>query len=179
MSYFGKKVNHYIKAIKAGDDEAFTALYRLTVPYLKNVAKCHLKRKADVDDVVQETFCRVYRYIKTSKPEKDGYNWLYRITQRVAYDFNQKNKTLSLEDFTYSLPDEKAYHATEDWIDKCDLCNAAKTLETKNKLILHLYYYEDLTYEQIAEKLNMGKTTVQNRLKKSQAEIGENLINNK
>ncbi len=175
MSYLGKKANHYLRKIQKGDEEAFHALYELTVKKLQRVAALYLTNKSEVDDVIQETFCRVFLYSASAKPEQDCYNWLCKIVERVAYDFNKISHD-SLENLPAPPADPKTFYALERWAEKNDLCDAAAKLERLNQTIVYLYYYETRSLSQIAKRLGLAKSTVSERLKKCQREIKKNLI---
>ncbi len=175
MSYLGRKANHYLRKVQNGDVQAFKDLYKLTVLKLKRVAALYLTNKSEVDDVIQETFCRVYLYSASAKPEQDCYNWLCKIVQRVAYDFNKINHE-SLENLPTPPADAQTFYILDRWMDKSEICKAAATLEPLNQSIVYLYYFETLSLSQVATVLGLPKSTVSDRLQKCQREIKKFLI---
>ena len=73
-----------VRLAQQGDKRAFEAL---VVKYQRRIARHvarYVKRAADVEDVVQDTFIRAYRGLASFRGESAFYSWLYRIATNVA-----------------------------------------------------------------------------------------------
>lgn len=169
MSKYAKKVNQCLTRIKQGETSQFKELFDLTYNHLRSIAKLYLRDKTYCDDVVMETYERVIKYINSYNEEQDGYNWLWQITKRVTFGVNYKNSIFDNADEV----DENI--SCDDFLDianlKIDLDNVIDKLDNENKTIIILYYYMDMTYEEIAKQIGKTRSTVHKRIKNILKEI--------
>jgi RNA polymerase sigma-70 factor (ECF subfamily) len=108
-----------IEAINAGDHHLYYDLVKRYERKLYNFGLRICWNPQDAEDVVQETFLNVFRYLKDFRYETKFKNWLYRIASSVCIKKRRKSKfapdrELSLDEF---LPSDEAYAAAElpDW----------------------------------------------------------------
>jgi RNA polymerase sigma-70 factor (ECF subfamily) len=108
-----------IEAINAGDHHLYCDLVKRYERKLYNFGLRICWNPQDAEDVVQETFLNVFRYLKDFRYETKFKNWLYRIASSVCIKKRRKSKfapdrELSLDEF---LPSDEAYAAAElpDW----------------------------------------------------------------
>ena len=122
----------------------------------------HIRRMVinhdDADDVLQNTFIKVFRSIHSFKGESSLYSWMYRIATNEAITFiNQRAKKNNvsneqwqmqavdnLEADSYFEGDEIAYK----------LQKAIATLPEKQRIVFNMKYFEALKYEQMYEILD-------------------------
>ena len=163
MSVLGNQVNGLIAKIKKGDQQAFAMLYEATYKHLRLVAYNYLCDKNDVEDVLIEAYFRIYKYIKSANLSKDGFNWMCKIVQNVAFDFNRQREV--------SVPisvmeNKKLFYEIEDFaLADSAFINLVKEFDTLDQQLMYLRFYEDYTYEEIAKMKNMKKATVYKRIK--------------
>ena len=99
MSILRKDVNKVLIKIKKGDEESKNVLFEKTYNHLKSIAYPYVRNKADVEDVLIEAYLRIYQYVATFDSNKDGYNWMCKIVQNVARDWDKNFfQSVSLED---------------------------------------------------------------------------------
>ena len=72
MSKHGEYVNKLLKKIKKGDHKAFKELYNCTYNHLRVVACRYLRNLGVIEDVMQELYMRVYKYVQNADLEKAG-----------------------------------------------------------------------------------------------------------
>lgn len=112
----------------------------------------------DADDVLQNTFIKVYRNIDGFKGESKLFSWMYRIATNEALSFLKQQRTkLGVSDGEYQ--DKLIQNLEADVYFEGDeiqlkLQKAIATLPEKQKLIFNMKYYEDLKYEEISEILD-------------------------
>ena len=105
MSILRKDVNKVLIKIKQGDEESKNVLFEKTYNHLKSIAYPYVRNKADVEDVLIEAYLRIYQYVATFDPNKDGYNWMCKIVQNVARDWDKNFfQSVSLEDAEQNGP---------------------------------------------------------------------------
>ena len=89
MSILRTEVNKILIKIKKGDEESKNVLFEKTYNHLKTIAYPYVRNKDDVEDVLVEAYLRMYQYVSSFDPKKDGYNWMCKIVQNVARDWDK------------------------------------------------------------------------------------------
>ena len=158
MSILGDQVNLIIRDIQKGDKARFKDLYNLTANHLKVVAYLYAEDKNDVEDIVQETFERAFKYIHTADLKQDGYNWLCKITQNVAMDYRQHIEKVDLDSAFF------VGEIDEFLIEKSALLYEISKLPQKDRRMINLMYWGNLSIREIAQIVNMSKSYVHKRI---------------
>lgn len=111
----------------------------------------------DTDDVVQNTFIKVYRGIGSFRGDAKLYTWLYRIASNEAISFLKKKKrkeTDSMDEGDFSVADQLRADPYFDGSEaQLQLQAAVAGLPEKQKLVFTMKYYDEMTYQQISEVL--------------------------
>ncbi len=169
-----------VQRAQEGDREAFQELVERYQRKVYGICIGMLKDPDDSMDVSQEVFIKVYRYLDNFNLQSSFYTWLYRITVNKCIDFMRKKKrqrevdyddTLSREGDVEGddelLPSRLGIHPDRVYARKelrAQMLEALKTLSEKHRTILILREVEGLSYEEIAEVLQISKGTVMSRL---------------
>ncbi|CEN37380.1 RNA polymerase sigma factor [Capnocytophaga cynodegmi] len=112
----------------------------------------------DTDDVLQETFIKIFRNIDKFRGESSLFSWVYRIATNQALDFLKKKaneRNYSIEDLQY----DRSIHLETDVYFEGDeiqikFQKAIATLPEKQQLVFNMKYFEELKYEQISQILD-------------------------
>ncbi len=112
----------------------------------------------DSDDVLQNTFIKVWKGLENFKGESQLYTWLYRIATNEALTLlrqKQKQNTTSLHPIEYSLSKslESDTYFKGDEIE-LKLQQAILTLPEKQRLVFNMRYYDETPYEKMSEILD-------------------------
>jgi len=135
-------------------DKAFRELMTLYKErlywHIRNIVKTH----DDTDDVLQNTFVKVYRNISNFKGDSKLYSWLYRIaTNESITHINKiaKRQQISVEDIQYQLADSlhaDSYFSGDEIQAKLQL--ALAKLPQKQQLVFNMKYFEAMKYNDIS-----------------------------
>lgn len=121
--------------------------------HIRNIVLNH----DDADDVLQNTFIKIFRYLKDFKGDSKLFSWMYRIATNEALTFlNQKakkNKVSSQELQDKILQNLEADVYFEGDAIQIKLQKAIALLPEKQQLVFKMKYFEDLKYEEISEIL--------------------------
>ncbi len=111
----------------------------------------------DADDVLQNTFVKVFQYLKDFKGESKLFSWIYRIATNEAITFiNQKakrNGTTSEALQTKIVDNLKADTYFDGNEIQIKLQKAIALLPEKQQLVFKMKYYEEIKYEELSEIL--------------------------
>ncbi|MFM9074655.1 MAG: RNA polymerase sigma factor, partial [Bacteroidota bacterium] len=109
----------------------------------------------DADDVTQETFMKIHRSIDGFREDSKLFTWIYRIATNESLSFlraRRRRLFLPIHDVERELSgmidSGKGIDGSE--IEK-KLQKAILTLPDKQRLVFNMKYFDDLSYEQIAE----------------------------
>lgn len=156
-----------IIAAKAGDSQAFSELVRRYSRRVYRLAYSFMHNVDDAADIVQEVFLRTYRNFSRFDTTRPLYPWLHRITRNLC--INRRNLKVSGET---SLPLEELLPATGEDPLALTLAHEAVTeleaaigkLPDAHREIIMLKHYEECTYAEMAEILDIPIGTVMSRL---------------
>lgn len=128
------------------------------------------KNAQDAEDVVQDTFIRYYTLKKEFDSGQHIRAWLIRVTinraKNVSRTFWRRNK-LSLEDYMETLSFETK--------ESENLFETVMKLPEKYRIVIHLFYYEDYSVNEIADILKISESNVKVRLSRGRRLLREAL----
>ena len=115
----------------------------------------------DTDDVLQNTFIKVYRNIEGFKGNSKLFSWMYRIATNEAITFiNQRARRAQMgsEEFQqHAVQNLKADTYFEGDEIQRKLQQAIATLPTKQQLVFNMKYFDDLKYKDMSEILETSE----------------------
>ena len=174
ITYRSKKVGgalnelQLITKAQQGDKKAYGALMKLHYRTVEKFAfQCGV-RLDDVPDVTQEVFIKLYRFLHHFKQDRFT-TWLYKITLNTARDYYRKeSRERDKEQKVMTYGKHIEYNSAEMSVFMLDedreLHKAIIKLDEKYRIPLILFYFQDLTYEQIADILSITLSAVKTRL---------------
>lgn len=135
----------------------------------------------DADDVMQNTFIKVWKGLENFKEESQLFTWLYRIATNEALTFlrqKQKRNTVSLEPIEYQLSQslESDDYFKGDAI-QLKLQQAILSLPEKQRVVFNMRYYDEMPYEQMSEVLDTSVGALKASYHHAAKKIEEYLLN--
>lgn len=168
MAVNEKKIKQSIR----GDREALLFLLNQEKEKLYRTAFSYVRNEADALDIVQQTVLLAIESVHQLREPKYFTTWLMKICINGSLSVLQKQKNVILID-ELKFNTLSTEIATSD--EKLDLLDAIYGLDEKYKTVLLLKYYQDLTFEQIAEVLDEPIGTVKSNGKRALAKIKKTL----
>ncbi len=179
-----------INAINSGHGSLFYNLVKKYEQKLYNFGLRMCGETRDAEDMVQETFLNVYRYLADFRSESKFKNWLYRIASSTCIKRKRKSKfapqkEISLEDFIpedkENIPDSLPPWASEP-LEKVlndelsdNIQKAILSLPEKYRIVLVLRDIEGFSTEETAQILNIKSSSVKVRLHRARLFLKEKL----
>jgi RNA polymerase sigma-70 factor (ECF subfamily) len=166
--YHTPEVLAWVEAAQQGDQSAFGALVNLFSRDVYGKAFSILKNHQDADDVVQETFIRVYRALPGFRFEASFRTWLITIATRQALNYRERvikeHESLEGPEGTFEHPalrvEETQISALLDLEARRLLQEALPKLPRRQKEALTLKLQHDWKYEQIAQAMGTSVGSV-------------------
>jgi RNA polymerase sigma-70 factor (ECF subfamily) len=173
----------FIENFKKGDISAFGTLVQKYQDRIYTLCRYILENQDDANDAAQDTFVKAYQGLKSFKPTSSFYTWLYRIAVNTCLDHKRKYSLHSLffsKDFeehidnypSHAPSPEAAYVAKQSMQ---ALQAALNSLSTKLRVVIVLNELEGLSYEEIAEVLDVSIGTVKSRISRAREELKKSM----
>jgi RNA polymerase sigma-70 factor, ECF subfamily len=164
-----------VSQVQNGDTEAFGILVERYEAKIMRYGKKFLLQREDIKDLTQEVFLRAFENIHGFDAKKRFSPWLYRIAHNHFINTLKKKtrRPINLFDFDTVLPYLRSNENLEHEINRQELkkmlnkCLGEIGLKYREALIL--FYFEQMSYQEIAEILHIPVSTVGIRLKRGRA----------
>ncbi len=175
------------KLARSGDRDAFEQLVNLYKDKIFHLGYRMLNDKHEAEDIVQETFLRVYKNLDKFDEAHKFSTWIYRIATNLCIDRLRKRKA------GYSLDAETRDGEGLEWHDKLatehpgpesevlltetqeHIRRAINTLPDKYKSIVILRYLHDLSLQEISDIVEMPVTTIKTRIHRGREHLRRKL----
>jgi RNA polymerase sigma-70 factor (ECF subfamily) len=176
-----------VRRLRTGEEAAYEDLLSRFQQPVYNLAYRLLNDPGDASDVVQEVFLKVFRNVSHFRRQSSLKTWIYRITVNEAHNqrrwfFRHRSREVGLDDEpeqkrTRNVPDSERspFDCTFDR-EKHELIeNALARINPLFREVVVLRDVEDLSYEEIAEVLQISLGTVKSRILRGREALREEL----
>ena len=166
-----------IASAQQGDRQAFA---KLVGRHQGSIVSLTYRMCGDLrlaEDAAQEAFVRVWQNLNSYKPQYAFRSWLYRIAANAALDALRRERPTTDID-SLSLADSSAgpEQSAEDNERAAQVRRAIAQLSEPLRVVLVLREYQDLTYQEIADALDIPVGTVMSRLNSARAQLRRELF---
>ena len=139
--------NKFITIVKRNNQR----IYLLALSYTKS--------STDAEDIMQNVFMKLWKHSKPFKDEEHIDKWLTIVCINESKDciknpFRKRNVPI----------DEAVNISAMDKTENIDLLKAVMSLPTKERTMIHLFYYEDMSITDISDILKLKESAVKTRL---------------
>jgi RNA polymerase sigma-70 factor (ECF subfamily) len=165
----------------AGSRAAFEELVSRYSPRLFYFLRSRFESDEDIEDLMQETFLRLFQKIDLYDPERRFSTWLYTIAVRLAISRHRAKKPRplpldpELPEHTSPSPQERLIQKEEDQA-RQNIWNLARTLRPNEYQALWLRYAEGLPVKDIAEAMNKTRLGVRAILHRSRQKLSRKIL---
>ena len=178
------------KALDHNDQQAYAELMRLYRDSIYYMLMRMVKNKDDAEDLTLMTFGKAFRYLDKYTPQYAFSTWLYRIALNNSIDFLRlkNNMPQYFEDDLYTTSTTSIIDQSEDNLQRTPedevidkqrlqlLRAAVSELPERYRRVIELRYYEDLAYEEIAERLGLSLSNVKIQIMRAKNMLSELML---
>jgi RNA polymerase sigma-70 factor (ECF subfamily) len=167
----------WLAAARRGDRNAFSKLVQAYQIPVYNLTYRMLGSPQEAEDAAQETFLRAYKRLHTYEPDKKFSNWVLSIASHYCIDLLRRRRFvwLSVEEDPavqgLSSDDERPEDAALRHERAEQVRHLLNYLEPEYRVPLVLRYWQDLSYKEIAEILNLSEPAVKTRLHRARLQM--------
>lgn len=164
-----------IRAAQSGDRDALIQLLREIEKSVYKTAYYMLGNEQDAMDASQEALIRIYTKIDTYQEKAKFTTWVQRIVTNICIDRMRRNKeTTSIEDHAWMLESDDHVEREVEQYDLADhVRRAIEKLPHNQRVIVTLRYLHDMSYQEIAESLDIPLNTVKSYLFRARVKLQE------
>jgi len=184
--------NDFMLVIRAkdGDQKAYAELMQRYKDSIYFMALKMVNNKDDAMDLTVETFAKAFENIEKYKPDFAFSTWLFRIATNNCIDFIRKKRlnVVSLQTLTDEDKEEKQLQIASDTLDPEQtsikkqesekLKSIVEQLPQRYRTLIILRYYDEQSYEEIAQQLDLPLGTVKAQLFRAR-DLMANIMNRK
>ena len=184
LEYNSPEVSDLIVRCQLGDYGAFDQLISRYQRYVFNLAYQHLGESNDLDDVAQEVFLRIFKFIRKYRGNASLESWIYKIVLNYCRTYARRRSALTRiftpltpagqdEDSSFELLDvlpDATYDpakTVEQRMVAQEILGAVRSLPAIYRNILIMREVNELSYEEIAEIFGISIGTVKSRISRA------------
>jgi RNA polymerase sigma-70 factor (ECF subfamily) len=170
-----------VREAQRGDQEAFATLVTRHQRYVYNLAYRLLRDVDEAADLTQEAFFRAWRGLSSFRGNAKFTTWLYRIVTNLCYNRlpglqRQIAEVDADSAHTLAQPaDQTPPVAVEQREERAWLHRQIAALPNKYQLVITLFYLQELSYQEIAQVLNVPLGTVKTHLYRARAQLKQQI----
>ena len=189
MGYLDLPEKELVQRAVAGDQMAYRAIYQLHEKAIRSRVSGYFTWKADVDDVVSESFQKAFTNLPNFDTQRELRPWLSTIATRTALDHlasikreDQKKEGIKLKasgespegqgPITDVDPEEEIINGENHE----RLMAFIDELSSLYKDVMIKYMMEELEYEEIAKELGLELNTVRTRIRRGKQQLAEMML---
>ena len=179
---FSEKDNEFelLQLVRKGDSSAKKELYRHYIQYLTAVCSRYIISEADLKDVLQESFIKIFTSIDKFKYRGVGSlkAWMSRIVVNESLKLLKSNERFDFVqnewDLTEIINEEQNEPDTDD-IPPQAIQEMIRQLPTGYRTVFNLYVFENKSHKEIASILNIKEDTSASQLHKAKSRLAEQI----
>ncbi|MBK8955194.1 MAG: sigma-70 family RNA polymerase sigma factor [Saprospiraceae bacterium] len=168
----------FVERLKSGEREAFSELYDRYGKAIYGVILEITKSEPDAENLVQDTFVKIWRSIQHYEPSKGRlYTWIIIIARRIALDFVRSGyflakRKIQNEESAVSVPGPSPEMLQLDYL---GLDTALGKLDPELKKMIDYQYYMGYTQQEVADETGLPLGTVKSRTRSALLILRKNL----
>lgn len=186
-----RNMSYLVQKARENDQEALTEIYKISSPAVYKTIRVLIKDEDTVYDILQDTYVKAFtRLDQLQNPDK-LVPWLKMIANNLAKDWLKKSKPVfftdiyggeELEDipFEESIEDVRSELNPEMAMDQQEakrlVMEILDHLPEDQRVVIGMFYYEEMSVKDIAQTLGVSENTVKSRLSYGRRKIKEQVL---
>ena len=165
-------------------DAELTAAYTAYSDMVYRIALVQTRNQAQAEDIQQDVFMALVRYSDRIRSEEHLKAWLIRVTRCACKKLFRSawfRRTVSYDDELYKEEPESGELQPEEYFTEGDerldiLVEEVQALPEKMRLVVHLFYFEEMKVREIARALDLTEQNVKTRLSRARDKLREMVL---
>lgn len=172
-----------IRRAMDGEQEAITELYNRTYNNAYYTVKALIKDEDTALDIIQDSYVKAFKSLNQLKEADKFRAWVKRICHNHAVDYLRKTKPVMFsamstdDEKVVEFEDDRTENLPEEAMEQKETSRLIKeildSLSDEQRLVVGMFYYEQLSVKEIAETLSLNENTIKSRLNYARKKIEE------
>jgi len=150
--------------------------YNKYSPFLFGVSLRYAKNSTDAEDILQESFIKIFKYLKDFRSEGAIEGWMRRIVVTTSYNFykrkNLVNNNIEPEHVNIALPND---HEIVSNMSHQELLKIIQGLPTGYRTVFNLNTFDGYSHKEISDKMNISVNTSKSQLSRAKSSLQEKI----
>ncbi len=167
-----------INKCRSGKRTAFKHMYESCAPYIYTVVKRYIYEVEDHKDVMQESFAKIFLYLKNYDPARGEFKaWIRKITINECFKLLKQKKKVSHLNVKFIQEDlEEPYFPNYEALTKEDVDNYLEKMPERYKMVFMLSVIDGYSHKEIGKLLHINETTSRSQLSRAKSWIKKELL---
>lgn len=186
-----RNMSYLVQKARENDQEALTEIYKISSPAVYKTIRVLIKDEDTVYDILQDTYVKAFTRLNQLQNPDKLIPWLKMIANNLAKDWLKKSKPVfftdiyggeELEDipFEESIEDVRSELNPEMAMDQQEakrlVMEILDHLPEDQRVVIGMFYYEEMSVKDIAQTLGVSENTVKSRLSYGRKKIKEQVL---
>lgn len=132
--------------------------------------------EADAEDLTQQTFLVVQSNLHQVREAAKVQRWIFAVLRSCFLKSKRRTRPVAAINLELDVEEVPEHRLSEQSLDKQDLQLALNDLPDEFRLVVLMFYFEDLSYQEIAQSLSLPIGTVMSRLARAKARLRQRLF---
>lgn len=161
------------------DRQAYNKLYQSFAPQMMLVCRRYAKSSCDAEDIMQEGFIKVFRYLKDFRFNGSFEGWIRRIMITTALNFYKKKRIYQNEaELTYLPEAVVTEQEALSNLAQAEIMTLVNNLPNGYRKVFNLNTIEGYSHKEISQMLHISINTSKSQLNRARMSLQKRLINN-
>lgn len=130
----------------------------------------------DAEDLCQQVFLTAHERSLQLRDGDKARSWLFSVLRNAFLKSCKKKEPILADNLEYQADHLPAGNPDDEWIDREQLQQAIAELPSVHRIVLLMYYFDDLSYREIAAELDLPIGTVMSRLARAKSHLRSRLF---
>ena len=165
-----------ISKIKAGDALAFKKLYEHYAPKFKGIAFRYVGNENEANDLIQETFVKIYKSVNSYKGDGNFEGWMKRILVNSCLNYIKREKKYAF-DFDTTLVEQPStkWDSAISEMSFEEIVAVINRLPVGYKTVFNLAVFDGYSHKEIGEMIGITESASRSQLSKAKNKLKEEL----
>lgn len=175
-----KEDSYYISEVLSGNTSAYAKLVEKYQSLAYTLALRMVKNSQDAEEIAQDAFVKAYASLKSFRGQSKFSTWLYRIIYNTSISMLRKKQLEMVKidekpEFVFNLVHHDDLNEENEYTLKA-LEKALEILDPDERFLITLYYYKDVSVDEISEITGLSASNVKVKLFRSRKKLHEKLL---
>jgi len=151
--------------------------YNKFSPILFGISLRYAKNRTDAEDILQESFIKIFKYLKDFRSEGSIEGWMRRIIVTTSYNFYKRKNLISNdvepEHVNITLPGD---HEIVSNLSHEELLKIIQRLPNGYRMVFNLNTFEGYSHKEIGDKMNISVNTSKSQLSRAKSSLQKTIL---